>query len=177
MALRNLRGRIDCVGLGKEFFLVRFLVKEDYNLVLEKGPLFIGEHFLSIRSWVPNFRPSASNVSSIVVWVRLNELPIYYQVEALKEIGSTIRTILWIDTHTALESRGRYARICVQINVEKPLITTLLIGNFEQPIIYEGIHKLCFSCGRIEHRKEACPHIIRPAQPPCKEETEEVDKT
>ena len=101
----------------------------------------------------------------------------YYQVEALKEIGSTIRPVLRIDTHTALESRGRYARICVQINVEKPPITTLLIGNFEQPVIYEGIHKLCFSCGRIEHRKEACPHIIRPTQPPCKEETEEVDKT
>ena len=114
MALRNSRGRIDYVGLGKEFFLFRFSVKEDYNLVLEKGPLFIGEHFLSIRPWVPNFRPFASNVSSIVVWVRLNELPIeYYQVEALKEIGSTIRTVLRIDTHTALESRGRYARICV----------------------------------------------------------------
>ena len=39
MALWNPRGRIDCVGLGKEFFLVRFSVKEDYNLVLEKGPL------------------------------------------------------------------------------------------------------------------------------------------
>ncbi|KAL0013453.1 hypothetical protein SO802_000522 [Lithocarpus litseifolius] len=177
MSLWKLRGRIDCVDLGNEFFLVRFSVKEDYNLVLEKGPWFIGEHFLSIRPWVPNFRPSASAVSSIAVWVRLNELPIeYYQVEALKEIGSTIGTVLRINTHTALESRGRYARICVQIDVEKPLITVLLIGNFEQPVIYEGIHRLCFSCGRIGHRKEACPYIIRPAQPPCREETDEGDK-
>ena len=173
----NSKGSIDCVGLGKEFFLIRFSVKEDYNLVLEKGPWFIGEHFLSIRPWVPNFRPLASDVSSIAVWVRLNELPIeYYQVEALKEIGSTIGTVLRIDTHTAMESKGRYARICVQINVEKPLIT-VLIENFEQPVIYEGIHRLCFSCGRIGHRKDACPHIIRPTQPPCREETEEVDKT
>ena len=57
-------------------------------------------------------------------------------MEALKEIGSTIDKVLRIDTYTALEARGRYARICVQIDVEKPLITALLIGNFEQPVIY-----------------------------------------
>nr|POE70672.1 fatty acid desaturase 4, chloroplastic [Quercus suber] len=97
-------------------------------------------------------------------------------MEALKEIGNTIRKVLRIDTHTALEARGRYARICVQINVEKPLITALLIGNFKQAVIYKGIQKLCFSCGQIRHRKENCPHIIRPT-PPAREEEEGVEKT
>ena len=170
------KGRIDCVDLSKDFFLVKFSAMEDYDLVLDKGPWFVGEHFLSIRPWVPNFRPCSTDVSSIAVWVRLNDLPIeYYQMEALKEIGGTIGKVLRIDTHTALEARGRYARICVQIDVEKPLITALLIGNFEQPVNYEGIHKRCFSCGRIGHQKEDCPHIIRPVQPPTREEEEEVE--
>ena len=81
-------------------------------------------------------------------------------MEALKEIGSTIDKVLRIDTYTALEARGRYARICVQIDVEKPLITALLIGNIEQPVIYEGIQKMCFSCGQIGHWREVCPHTI-----------------
>ena len=81
-------------------------------------------------------------------------------MEALKEIGSTIDKVLRIDTYTALEARGRYARICVQIDVEKPLITALLIGNIEQLVIYEGIQKMCFSCGQIGHRREVCPHTI-----------------
>ena len=140
------------MDLSKDFFLVKFSALDDYDLVLDKGPWFIGEHFLSIRPWVPNFRPCFADVLSIAVWVRLNELPIeYYQVEALKEIGSTIGKVLRIDTHTALEARGCYARICVQIDVEKPLITALLIGNFKQSVIYEGIQKLCFSCSRIGH--------------------------
>ena len=81
-------------------------------------------------------------------------------MEALKEIGSTIDKVLRIDTYTALEAKGQYARICVQIDVEKPLITALLIGNIEQPVIYEGIQKMCFSCGQIGHRREVCPHTI-----------------
>ena len=135
--------------IGQGILSNQVLGQERLQSSVGKGPWFIREHFLSIRPWVPNFRPSASDVSSIAVWVRLNELPIeYYQVEALKEIGSTIAIVLRIATHTAMESRGRYARICVQINVEKPLITALLIGNFEQPVIYESINRLCFSCGR-----------------------------
>ncbi|XP_023901062.1 uncharacterized protein LOC112012924 [Quercus suber] len=176
-ALWKLKGRLDYVDLNKDFYLVKFSAMDDYDLVLDKGPWFIGEHFLSIRPWFPNFKPCSTDVSSIAVWVRLNELPIeYYQVEALKEIGSTIGKVLRIDTHTALEARGCYARICVQIEVEKPLITALLIGNFEQAVIYKGIQELCFSCGRIGHRKEDCPHIIRPT-PPAREEEEGVEKT
>lgn len=91
-------------------------------------------------------------MASIVVWIRLSELPIeYYDMEVLKQIGKSIEDVLRIDTHTASESRGRYARLCIQVDVEKPLTTSLIIGGIEHPISYEGIHKLCFSCGRISH--------------------------
>lgn len=75
-------GRLDVIDLGKKFFLTRFCCKEDQDKVLRNGPWFIGEHFLSIRPWEPNFKPSTTNVSSIAVWIRLNELSIeYYEVE------------------------------------------------------------------------------------------------
>lgn len=41
-------GKIDCVDLDKEFFLVRFSTREDCEVVL-RNPWFIGENFLSIR--------------------------------------------------------------------------------------------------------------------------------
>ena len=46
----RLVGKLDCVSLGKYFFLVRFSLKEDYVNVLKGGPWFVSSHYLSIRS-------------------------------------------------------------------------------------------------------------------------------
>ena len=144
---------MDCVNLGNGFFLVRLSLKEDFENVLKKGSWFIGEHLLSLQPREPNFRPSSTNISSVAVWVRLNELPIeYYNAKALHQIDNSISNVLRVNTFIAFESRGRFARLCIQIDVEKPLVTAILIGKFEQPVSYEGIQKLCFGCGRLGHR-------------------------
>ena len=76
------------VDLGKGFFLMRFLLVEDLKLVLKKGPWFISEHFLTIRKWGANFKPSEAQVSSVAVWVRFHKLPIeYYDAEILRQLG------------------------------------------------------------------------------------------
>ncbi|KAK9990556.1 hypothetical protein SO802_025541 [Lithocarpus litseifolius] len=137
--------RMDCVDLGYGFLLFRFFSKEDLDSVLMKGPWFIGDHFLSIRPWEPFFKPLTANVALIAVWIRLYELPIeLYETEVLKEIGESIGKVLRIDSHTAMEARGKYARLCIQINVNKPLVNTICIGRFKQAVSYEGIHSLFF---------------------------------
>ena len=162
LSLWKLAGRMDCVNLGNGFFLVRLSLKEDFENILKKGPWFIGGHFLSLRPWEPDFRPSSANVSSVAIWVRLNALLIeYYNAEALHQIGNSIDNVLQVDTFTTSEIRGRFARLCIQIDVEKPLVTAILLGTVEQPVSYEGIQKLCFRCGRLGHRREVCPYFIR----------------
>ena len=76
--------------------------------------------------------------------------------------------MLRIDTFTATESRGKFARLCIQVNVDKPLITTVMIGKLQQTVTYEGIYNLCFKCGRMGHRRAFCPFVIRPV-PLCEE--------
>lgn len=126
-------------------------------MVLKKGPWFVGENFLSIRPWEPNFKPPSVIVSSLAIWVRLNELPIeYYDKEALMFIRQAIENVLRIDTYTTSEARGRYTRLCIQVDIEKPLVNAVLIDNIEQPVLYEGLQRFCFSCGQIGHRKEKC---------------------
>ena len=154
-------GRLDCVDLEHGFYLTCFFLKDNYETILKKGSWFIGEYFLSIRPWELDFHPVLANVTSIVVWIRLKEFPIeYYNPEAFLHIGKSIGKVLRVDSHTAMETRGRYARMCVQVNVDKPLATAVLIGKFEQPIYYDGLQRLTFSCGRIGHRKENCSYTI-----------------
>ena len=61
----------------------------------------------------------------------------------------------------ASKMRGRFARLCVQVDVNKPLATAILIDKFKQPICYEGIHKLCFVCGRMGHTQEFYPQVFQ----------------
>lgn len=86
---------------------------------------------MSIWCWEPNFRPSLASVSFVVVWV---------------------------DTHIAAKSWGGFARLYVQISLDRPLIKLLRIGGLEQLVLYKGLNALCFSCGRVGHKAEACPY-------------------
>ncbi|XP_050242106.1 uncharacterized protein At4g02000-like [Quercus robur] len=174
LSLWKLAGRLDCVDLEHGFYLTHFSLKDDYETILKKGPWFIGENFLSIRPWEPDFRPASANITSIAVWIWLKKLPMeYYNPEALLHIGKSISNVLRVDSHTAMETRSRYVRMCVQVDVDKPLATAVLIGKFEQPICYEGLQRLCFSCDRIGHCKENCPYTIRFEPSPRVLETKE----
>ena len=158
-------GRTDCIDLGHDFFLIKFECKEDIDKVLKGGPWFIGQQFLTIRLWEPEFKASEASFSSVAVWIRLLELPIeYYDLVMLRKIGEAIGPVLRIDAHTANGARGRFARLCVQVNLDKPLIKTVKIGRLAQIVLYEGLNTLCFKCGRIGHRKETCPHVIKGPQ-------------
>ena len=109
MAFWKPASKLDCVNLEKDFYLVRFSLKEDHDAILRKGPWSLEEHFLSIRPWESNFKAETTNVSSVVVWIRFNGLLIeYYDAEVLKEIGEAVGQVLRIDTHTVSEVRGCY---------------------------------------------------------------------
>ena len=64
----------------------------------------------------------------MAVWARL---PIeFYDMGVLKEIGNAIGPVLRIDATTTSGTYGRYARICVQVDLAKPLVRRVFIGRF-----------------------------------------------
>ena len=171
MALWKPVERLECIDLEMGFYLIRFGLVEDLDKVMKEGLWFIGDQFLSIRPWTPNFIPVNATCKSMAVWAHLPQLPIeYYEPSVLKEIGKAVGLVLRIDAQTATESRGRYAKICVQVNLNNPLIRTILIGRLVQAVVYEGISTLCFSCGRVGHNSEACPYTIKAPTSKCQME-------
>lgn len=52
--------------------------------------------------------------------------------------------------------RGRYARVCVEIDLSKPLLPSVTVLEEPQLVKYEGFHLICFRCSRYEHRGEEC---------------------
>ncbi|XP_031381852.1 uncharacterized protein LOC116196325 [Punica granatum] len=163
ISLWNPSGNMDCVDLGYGFFLVTFNTRADFAKVIRDGPWFVGRQFLTMRLWEPCFRPSKATFSAVAIWVRLPELPIeFYSEKLLSKLGNRIGPLLRIDSRTYLGVRGKYARLCVQVDLTKPLPTTIWIGDFEQPLQYEGIDQLCFHCGIIGHTATRCPTLVPP---------------
>lgn len=58
--------------------------------------------------------------------------------EVLLQIGKTLGKPIQIDTVTELATRGRFAKICVQIDLSAPLIPWIRIGKHCEKIEYEG---------------------------------------
>ena len=79
----------------------------------------------------------------------------------LLDIGQAIGPVLRIDAHTTTESRRRFARICVQINFDKPFIKLIKIDGIKQSVQYEGLNSLCFSYRCDVHKLESCPYTTR----------------
>ncbi|KAK9290190.1 hypothetical protein L1049_008356 [Liquidambar formosana] len=152
------QGPLSLVDLGYDYYLVRLSNHADYSHSLEDGPWFVGEHYLSVRRWEPEFKPSSAQISFVAVWARVPELPIeFFDPGILQQIGILLGQPIRIDTATSTMARGRYARICVQIDITQPLVHHILIGSFRQTVTYENLPSFCFSCGRVGHVKDHCP--------------------
>lgn len=131
-------GLMQILDLGHDFFLFQFEHFADYKKALLEGPWFLAGHYLSMRRWSPNFRPSKASISVTANWVRLPELPIeYFDKQVLHDIASKIGKPIKIDYTTEHVTRGRYARVCVEIDTEKPLLPGIKIGRDFQRIEYD----------------------------------------
>lgn len=70
----------------------------------------IGDHYLHILRWVPNFVVEEAKINKLLVWVRFFVLSVeYYMKIWLKRAGNQIRKTLRIDDTTIMASRGKFA--------------------------------------------------------------------
>ncbi|CAI0395042.1 unnamed protein product [Linum tenue] len=58
---------------------------------------------------------------------------------------------------------GRFARVCVEVDLTKPLISQFKIEGVTYYIEHEGLLKICSECGRYGHAHATCPSIFKAA--------------
>ncbi|XP_039063785.1 uncharacterized protein LOC120208632 [Hibiscus syriacus] len=141
-------GNFDLVDLDNDYFLVKLDKEEDYTRVLTE---------LTVHSWSREFSTVERYSSKVIVWVRLSRLPYrYYTKMLLRSIASLIERVIRVDYNTNAGEKGRFARIAVVVNLNKPLIPCISVDNFNQKTGYEGLQQICFNCGIYGHAKENC---------------------
>lgn len=62
-------------------------------------------------------------------------------------------------------ARGRFFRVCVELDLSRPLIPRLMIMGRVVQVEYEGLPKICFHCGLYGHRIDLWPKMAPPPTP------------
>lgn len=153
--LWNLKEEDELIDLGYGYYVIKFRTKEAAAKILSGGPWKIMDHYLVVQRWKPNFRPSMASIGKMAIWIRLPELPIeYFNMDMLMDIGKQLGKAIRLDTNTSSASRGKFARICVEVDLSKPLVSRVQVQGLSQAIEYEALHTVCFSCGIVGHRMD-----------------------
>lgn len=101
--------------------------------------------------------PGHLKISSTLVWIRFPDLPLeLYDEEILLKMGNSIGHVVKVGATTLAASRGRYVRICVELDLSKPLIPTVIVLGKQRHNENEGLRLIFFECGEYDHRVKVC---------------------
>lgn len=157
-SLWQIKGRMELSCIGNGYLLASLYSKEDYYFALEGGPWIIQNHYLTVQTWKSNFNPWSEQIRKVAIWVRLPGLPVdYYDRKFFYNLGNMIGKAIKVDDMTLMKARTLYARMCVEIDLGTPLLPSYSVDGNPLKIEYEGLHLICFHCGRFGHNQEGCP--------------------
>lgn len=132
--------------------------------MLLEDPWMVAKHYLLVQRWRLNFLRGAKTASKIAMWIRIPELPLeIYNEIFLRRLDSSLGTFLKIDRLTSIQSRGQFARICVEVDLAIPLLPQVIVRGEKLKLEYESLHVVCFRSGVYGHRVDACRVEIVPS--------------
>ncbi|KAL4386393.1 hypothetical protein GQ457_09G029360 [Hibiscus cannabinus] len=150
-------GEFRLIDIDNNYFLVQFASEHDYMKVLMGGPWTVYGNYLTIQPWSRKFSTSEKHPSQVLVWVRLPGLPYKYYTKALfRRIAEAIGNVVKVDYNTLEGDRGRFARLALLVDLNKPLLSCVGIDGFVQKVEYENLSQICFTCGKYGHAQELC---------------------
>ncbi|MBA0574818.1 hypothetical protein Golob_027597, partial [Gossypium lobatum] len=96
--------------------------------------------------------------SLVLAWIQLSRLSGFlYKRSVLEDIGSLVSKVARLDLKTDSKTRGRLIRMAVYVDLDKSLISQVLVNDKFQMVEFEALSAVYFSCGRYGHVKGLCP--------------------
>lgn len=83
----------------------------------------IFDHYLTVQTWSPDFVSPIAKVERTLVWISFPGLNLFFYYETIfmtlvTAVGKPIR----VDSNTLGVKRGHFARVCVEVDLNKPMI-------------------------------------------------------
>ncbi|CAI0429363.1 unnamed protein product [Linum tenue] len=138
-------------------YLVRFRDQRDYETAIMGGPWRLGDTYLTVHRRYKGFNPWKAEIKLTMIWVQLPKLPIeFINKVAVMRIVEAIGKPIRVDRATELGARGKFARVCVEVDLTQPLISQYKIEGITYIIQYEGIDNICTNCGSYGSPTNQC---------------------
>jgi hypothetical protein len=147
----------ELMDVGHGFFMVKFDQEMDRMKVMNGGPWMIFDHYLTVRTWSPSFVSTTTKIDRTLVWARIPDLNVvFYNESFLLALASALGTPIKVDMNTVNVTRGKFARICIEVDLDKPVVGKVWIHNHWHNMEYEGLHIICSACGCYGHVARNC---------------------
>lgn len=154
------QGGFDILDVDNGYFMVKFDVDSDKERVTAGEPWLIFDHYLCFFNWTPEFASPNAKIQKMMVWVRFPGLNLlYYDESVLLGIASATSKPIRVDQNTLRVEGGRFARLCVEIDLSFPVVGKFWLRDHWYHVEYEGLHLICSNCGCYGHLGRNCQGI------------------
>lgn len=132
--------------------MIKFSNKEDFLRLWTRQIVHIDCFPIRIFKWTTSFNPKIES-SIIPIWIILSELPLHlFDKKALFSIVALIGKPLHIDEPTVDRTQPSIARVCVELDLKKPLHEIYIscgIHVFLQRVIFEKLPNYYLICRHL----------------------------
>ncbi|GAV87477.1 DUF4283 domain-containing protein [Cephalotus follicularis] len=131
--------------------------------ILENGPWDVWGVHLVLRLWERDIPPIRSGFTKIPVWVKFMNIPMeYWTSRGRSHLASVLGSPIHMDSATEEKTRICFARICVEMNADKPFPEVIKAKRMNGTIVevrvdYSWKPPVCERCKVFDHSTRGCP--------------------
>lgn len=132
------------------------------HIALCVGPWLVGDNYLHVQQWCPTFTVVAARINMLPVWVCFPILPVeYYTENWLWETKNFIGKTIKVYGTTLAASRGKFARVCIEVDLNKPLLATFRMRDWIIKSNMKVFKRFVLSVGEFGHREVHCVPTLK----------------